>query len=391
MSLAARFPLKPKSNDDRYHKDASCRANNVHVMHPEDSAPLNSETSNDPISDQVSSVSNNERIEQKAVSSCEGASNSGAISSTDESRSSCKISVFGSEQQNCVKTTGIQLNGNDATEISCIPEHQQSQLDEVISSQGSATTYQSSLESSPSQTGDQDGLFIERNDPADVSLPQTYGGSTTFLQLLQMVGCSGNQKGSLRCCNEEALVKDVLNGVDDIRQYDQLRNEMDRSHDLTSSSVQLGIQQKEGTGMSSIMVPVDQDHTEVGKRGFRSLSMTTNLTDTAESIKSSKGPKDKASDKVVYSSDRAFYESNIESLKAKRRRVGKDIDHTFDWEGLRKETEVNGKTRGKTPETMDSLDYEAVRCAEVNDIAYTIRDRGMNNVLAGRIKVFDPT
>ncbi|KAG0451993.1 hypothetical protein HPP92_025926 [Vanilla planifolia] len=37
---------------------------------------------------------------------------------------------------------------------------------------------------------------------------------------------------------------------------------------------------------------------------------------------------------------------------------------------------------------MDSLDWEAVRCADVSKIADTIRERGMNNVLAERIQEF---
>lgn len=36
---------------------------------------------------------------------------------------------------------------------------------------------------------------------------------------------------------------------------------------------------------------------------------------------------------------------------------------------------------------MDSLDYEALRCANVNEIAKTIKGRGMNNMLAERIQV----
>lgn len=36
---------------------------------------------------------------------------------------------------------------------------------------------------------------------------------------------------------------------------------------------------------------------------------------------------------------------------------------------------------------MDSVDWEAVRLADINDIAHIIRDRGMNNVIAVRIKV----
>ncbi|CAM8916905.1 unnamed protein product [Rhodiola kirilowii] len=492
MSLAARFPLKPNCDDEPFDKDDTCSANEkfeIHVMHPEDSVTLDNEISNGPIS---------------------GASNSGAMSSTDESN--CKLSAFGSQLQKFVETMGNKKNNNSAAEMPCVTVNNRSQLDDVVSSQSSATTYESSLESSPS---DRTSLSSERNvvvDPAAMSIPKAYGGSTSFLELLHMVGCPGNQEGSLKgctedeickslqngpadirlhdqlgnetdktneslsssLCKEDEICKSLQNGPADIRLHDQLRNETDKTNESPSSSVELGILssdhgakdarfdpieveslrtpgkdimsleissdeegskiskqaclecmpqmsknityeaprpsvlegesntshgssgQRDGIDMTecSTVVLVDQDHNEVGKRGLRSLNMTSHLTDTTKSTKSSnslKATTDQASNTVVnktYASDRAFYESNINSLKAKRRRVGKDINHTFDWEGLRKETQVNGKTRGKTPETMDSLDYEAVRSAEVGDIAYTIRDRGMNNVLAGRIKDF---
>ena len=37
---------------------------------------------------------------------------------------------------------------------------------------------------------------------------------------------------------------------------------------------------------------------------------------------------------------------------------------------------------------MDSLDWDTVRCADVGDIANTIKERGMNNRLAERIQKF---
>ncbi|XP_048236164.1 DNA glycosylase/AP lyase ROS1 [Ricinus communis] len=81
-------------------------------------------------------------------------------------------------------------------------------------------------------------------------------------------------------------------------------------------------------------------------------------------------------------------EMNAATRKAKSRRVGKEIREDVDWDALRKQVEANGRKRERTPNTMDSLDWEAVRCAEVNDIANTIKERGMNNVLAERIKNF---
>lgn len=71
--------------------------------------------------------------------------------------------------------------------------------------------------------------------------------------------------------------------------------------------------------------------------------------------------------------------------KSKGKRVKKEKKDR-DWDELRKQAEANGR-RERTAKTMDSLDWEAVRCAELEEIADTIKERGMNNKLAERIKV----
>ncbi|KAK9123976.1 hypothetical protein Sjap_013578 [Stephania japonica] len=71
-----------------------------------------------------------------------------------------------------------------------------------------------------------------------------------------------------------------------------------------------------------------------------------------------------------------------------RARIEKEKKAAFDWDSLRREVLLNGTKRERTMDTMDSLDWEAVRCADVNEIAKAIKERGMNNMLAGRIKDF---
>ncbi|KAI3724088.1 hypothetical protein L2E82_35853 [Cichorium intybus] len=80
----------------------------------------------------------------------------------------------------------------------------------------------------------------------------------------------------------------------------------------------------------------------------------------------------------------AKMESGIGVKKGKSGKVKKS---KVDWDGLRRRAQVNGK-RERTVNSMDSLDYEAVRLADVDEISDTIKDRGMNNMLAERIKAF---
>ncbi|XP_077241219.1 protein ROS1A-like [Tasmannia lanceolata] len=81
-------------------------------------------------------------------------------------------------------------------------------------------------------------------------------------------------------------------------------------------------------------------------------------------------------------------ETTNDTSKAKKVKsmAGKTKD--FDWDSLRRETYNKAPKKERSSDAMDSLDWEAVRLAEPKEISDTIRERGMNNVLAGRIKDF---
>ncbi|KAJ0972697.1 hypothetical protein J5N97_020656 [Dioscorea zingiberensis] len=95
-----------------------------------------------------------------------------------------------------------------------------------------------------------------------------------------------------------------------------------------------------------------------------------------------------------YSKDENQSSSKVPLERAKNATRGKkikDVKNTvknFNWDKLRKQVDSGCKERERTSDTMDSLDWESVRCADVNEISQAIRGRGMNNVLAGRIKEF---
>ncbi|KAI3687882.1 hypothetical protein L1987_81585 [Smallanthus sonchifolius] len=75
---------------------------------------------------------------------------------------------------------------------------------------------------------------------------------------------------------------------------------------------------------------------------------------------------------------------NDKGSKVKKEKTGKR-EIKVDWDKLRSEAEVK-QERERTPDTLDSMDYEAIRRADVNDVADAIKERGMNNRLAARIK-----
>ncbi|XP_073114021.1 protein ROS1A isoform X3 [Elaeis guineensis] len=89
-----------------------------------------------------------------------------------------------------------------------------------------------------------------------------------------------------------------------------------------------------------------------------------------------------------HNSQKFSSETANNGIKAKKKKVDSEKKKTYHWDSLRKEAYNKGANRERSCETMDSLDWEAVRCADVNEISETIRERGMNNMLAERIKEF---
>jgi len=86
-------------------------------------------------------------------------------------------------------------------------------------------------------------------------------------------------------------------------------------------------------------------------------------------------------------SEKASAETLNNASKAKKVKAETEKKKTFDWDSLRKQICQNGAKGERRRDRMDSLDYEALRNADVNEISNTIRERGMNNILAERIKV----
>lgn len=74
--------------------------------------------------------------------------------------------------------------------------------------------------------------------------------------------------------------------------------------------------------------------------------------------------------------------SNIRKRKAEKEKV-----EPFNWDTLRKQVQSKAGTKGRSKNTLDSLDYEALQHANVHEISQTIKERGMNNMLAERMKV----
>nr|GLL40105.1 protein ROS1-like [Ipomoea trifida] len=90
----------------------------------------------------------------------------------------------------------------------------------------------------------------------------------------------------------------------------------------------------------------------------------------------------------IHSSSKQSTGNDISAANARKRKSEGDRKVVFDWDSLRRQVQSKGERKERSKNTMDSIDYEAIRCAEVKDISDAIRERGMNNMLAERIKDF---
>jgi hypothetical protein len=79
-------------------------------------------------------------------------------------------------------------------------------------------------------------------------------------------------------------------------------------------------------------------------------------------------------------------EVSMDGSKATKVR-GRPKKKTYDWNGLRKEVLSKHGDQQRSHNAKDTVDWEAVRQADVRTISETIRERGMNNMLAERIQV----
>ncbi|XP_042031738.1 transcriptional activator DEMETER-like isoform X1 [Salvia splendens] len=80
--------------------------------------------------------------------------------------------------------------------------------------------------------------------------------------------------------------------------------------------------------------------------------------------------------------------TGVATPNARKRKAEKEKAGPFNWDTLRKQVQSKDGTAGSSRKAMDSLDYEAMRNADVHEISEAIKERGMSNILAERMKSF---
>ncbi|XP_010543902.1 PREDICTED: transcriptional activator DEMETER [Tarenaya hassleriana] len=173
----------------------------------------------------------------------------------------------------------------------------------------------------------------------------------------------------------------VLN-QDMLDNSEPLRNKTVEDSGLMSNYQQeenyvLQSQNKEGNRRLEKLV-----HTERSLREILGMTENTSLHENQLNIQSETSQSEMEQMRPSRRNDR----KKTSTSKSKGRTTRNEKD--FDWDSLRRQAENGDLKRERTARTMDSVDWEAVRCADVDKIAKTIRPRGMNNMLSERIKDF---
>lgn len=139
--------------------------------------------------------------------------------------------------------------------------------------------------------------------------------------------------------------------------------------------------------VESAQPPVQQTQQQV-----QSIPSASNLqfTPNANNNKHSKVSSDTVQGKqsnMTKALDGTVIDEGVSSKSRKGKGASGKGKKNFDWDSLRKGVLPDGVKKERTYKTTDSLDYEALKNASVSELSDAIRERGMNNMLAERIKV----
>ncbi|XP_042436649.1 protein ROS1A-like isoform X3 [Zingiber officinale] len=124
---------------------------------------------------------------------------------------------------------------------------------------------------------------------------------------------------------------------------------------------------------------------ELQKKHYETLQKSQVWHDNKDPLEMSKSLQLDLKDDDALISNKASDETAKNKAK---RKIDNERKKAYDWESLREEVYRVGSKEERDLDKMDSVDWEAVRSADVRKISETIRERGMNNILAERIKEF---
>ncbi|KAG2618945.1 hypothetical protein PVAP13_3NG140705 [Panicum virgatum] len=145
-------------------------------------------------------------------------------------------------------------------------------------------------------------------------------------------------------------------------------------------------------GMSPVFMPFDSYGAECSGNRAAGTTLNSAKTSTAlpgEMTVETTRREDEYTLKSGFTSYNGVPDTAAQASRPKKTRTSsKKNTENFDWDKLRRQACSEDHMKKRSCERRDSVDWEAVRCADVQRISHAIRERGMNNILAERIQNF---
>ncbi|KAJ1418870.1 Permuted single zf-CXXC unit [Sesbania bispinosa] len=406
MSLAARFPLKSSNKYNTYHEEKTSLMNNpqVHIVEPEEHTKIYEKTLNQSVYELSSlTVDTIEHSEER-----EAVDSNDSCRTTGTDGSICKL--LESAQQHDGEHSpmeSISAMTGERQENSC---HQgvQKELNDLFSSQRPVITPQISGDSSIDQNTEKIGSLSDSNpemeDQSSMAKYNLLYNRTSFSKLLEMA--------SSPMLNSQSISNETMG--DAYGQSAAMRRE-NRAENLEKSNITQGCIETSSISCNEYTLKMPNSGV-LEVNCYDPLKIQTSSSGTLknkdENDKRSSFPTRKSKSQAAVShsqrqtqdlkqksreldfGDHNYAKRNENSkmdsaaVKLRGRERGKEKKDDFDWDSLRIQAQAKAGKREKTENTMDSLDWDAVRRADVKEIADAIKERGMNNMLAERIKNF---
>ncbi|EOA29112.1 hypothetical protein CARUB_v10025379mg [Capsella rubella] len=259
----------------------------------------------------------------------------------------------------------------------------------LFPSEDSALTCQRSMVSDAPQN-------TEKAGSSEINLEGEY--RTSYLKLLLGVQVSleeSNQKSQYENSRQEVGVSsnpsslqvspnmspgDCFSEVTDFQSLKRPTKSSDDSYEPSCSY------QQDGDVLSS-RKPVMPESCSKKHKGSFQIPDLNESTSCLDVIEDTEKPPDPYSRPLRDSSCKELNPIDDVTLNANGKKVQKQKKEAFDWDSLRREAEGREGKRKKSTRTMDSVDWEAIRTADVSEVAETIKKRGMNHMLAERIQL----
>lgn len=343
--------------------------------------------------------------------------------SLQEENSSTSVNEDNSNQKPAQDHGFIKLQGAGAYEVE--------EVDDLVSSQNSVATFPNFVQSPVSDTADQLGSWLVRNfqtELMDSFMPIIPGRSSSFKStmlnevnsqeeasepstkrigqnILKDIGNSNEQNEGIshnhaasealeteimhekleeKCASEQSEISVVSENLATVETVEDISfQEAPKSSSTLENEEQYIFESRTVSGNVDILT--NQDTNDNNCDVQKALGIENSAAEISEVTESIVDDSNETSHKIESNLNKhGDIEKGSYITKSGKIRKGRKIK--VDWDNLRKDAEAHRK-RERTRNNMDSLDYEAVRRANVNEISDTIKDRGMNNMLAERIKV----